>query len=276
MWLNGMNRTITITLILIIVALSIMMIPSTSASSNPSVPEFTVKQVDRSYDVATTYSKNQYTGETITHPGYRVQKLTIEVTIKNQPFNRSEAFGNITGLFYNVQMKDSFTDWASSASSDSHDQYGVAASTSENTIITFVLGTEGWCVLPGSQVDIRVQAVTGTEYTVWPLNGGCIPIGTQFALKEASSWSSPQTIIIGIGVDASQPAPSPSSVPMQSIQSVDAADEPTQNPIQTPTQQSTQSDAISDLTWEDAALAVACAVIVCLAAALVLSRRKRL
>lgn len=52
----------------------------------PSVPEFTLKYVDNSYDVpsSTTTTTDPYTGEqTITtEPGYHVANETIEVTIK--------------------------------------------------------------------------------------------------------------------------------------------------------------------------------------------------
>jgi hypothetical protein len=254
-----MSRTTTTALIAILIASSITIIQLTSAASAPSVPEFTVKQVDRSYDVPTTYSTNQYTGETITNPGYHVQNRTIDVIIKNQPFSPSTVEGNTTGLFYNVQAKGSFEDWSNSLYSDSHNKYAFAASTSGYTIVTIIMGSDGWYPSDGSQVDIRAQAVTGYSYYVWSLGGGPIPIGTQFRLLAASDWSNTQTITIGSGnATTSQPT-------MQ----------PTQNPAETPIQPSTQPDVMSGLTWKDAVIVVACAVIVALAVALVLSRKRR-
>jgi hypothetical protein len=45
----------------------------THAQSKPSVPEFTVKLVDNSYDVPPTQTTDPYTG-TKTIPGYHVKK----------------------------------------------------------------------------------------------------------------------------------------------------------------------------------------------------------
>ena len=253
-----MSRTITIALIAIFLVSCLSITQLASTASKPSVPQFTVKQVDRSYDVPTTYSTNQYTGETITNPGYHVQNLTIEVTIKNQPFTRSEVFGNITGLFYNVQAKIHSDNWPSTYS-DSRNKYTVEPSASDYTIVTFILNSGDWYVSTGSQVDIRVQAVYGTEYTVWSKGGGIQPIGTQFILEAASSWSNTNTITIGSGeVTTSHPTT-----------------QPTQNLTETSIQPSTQPDVLSELTWKDAVIVVACAVIVALVVALVLSRKRR-
>lgn len=253
-----MSKPITIALIAILLVSCLLVTQIVSATSKPSVPQFTVKQVDCSYDVPTTYSTNQYTGETITNPGYHVQNLTIEVTIKNQPFTRSEVFGNITGLFYNVQAKIHSDNWPGSYS-DSRNKYAVEPSASDYTVVTFILNSGGWYVSSGSQVDVRVQAVYGTEYTVWSKGGGIQPIGTQFILEAASSWSDTKTITIGSGeVTTSQPTA-----------------QPTQNSTETPIQPSTQPDALSRLIWKDVVIVVACAVIAILVAALLLSRRKK-
>lgn len=56
-----------------------------SSITKPSVPEFTVKLVDSSYDVPTTYSIDPYTGQNVTHAGSHVESRTLDVKIKNQP-----------------------------------------------------------------------------------------------------------------------------------------------------------------------------------------------
>lgn len=60
-----MNRIIIITLIAILAAPSLTVLQLASAASTPSVPQFTVKQVDRSYDVPATYDIDPYTGKTL-------------------------------------------------------------------------------------------------------------------------------------------------------------------------------------------------------------------
>ena len=81
-----MNRSISLIFVFVLTASSLIIVKPTWAQTKPSVPEFTVKLEDHSYDVLTTYSIDPYTGENVTHAGYHVENKTIEVTIKNQPF----------------------------------------------------------------------------------------------------------------------------------------------------------------------------------------------
>ena len=282
-----------IALILILAASSMLWIESTSAQSipKPSVPEFTVKQVDRSYDAPTTYTTNPYTGETITHQGYHVANLTIEVTIKNQPIQTTTNGYNTTGLFYNVQAKNHMNNW-SSAYNDEQNKYTIKPAASEHTVVTFILNADGLCSSPGSQVDIRVQAVTGTEFYVFSKGGGPLPIGTQFILDEASSWSNTQTITVGVGeIVTIQPTPAPSQVSVQPTPSGSTTVQPTMNPTETPSpttqvlptqiptetssQPNIQTNVAIGADWKDLALTATFVTIAVLAVALVLSRRKR-
>ena len=83
-------------------------------TSSPSVPEFTLKYVDYSYDVPPTYGIDQFSGEQIvTKEGYHVDERTIEFTIKNQAFTPHEdADGNNIILYYNIRFKGPYgTEW---------------------------------------------------------------------------------------------------------------------------------------------------------------------
>jgi hypothetical protein len=264
---KGMNRTITLTLILTLIASSLATLQLITATSTPSVPQFTAKQVDRSYDAPTTYTTNPYTGETITHQGHYVANLTVEVTIKNQPIPTISDGFNTTGLFYNVQAKNHMDGW-SSAYNDDRNKYTIKPSTSEYTIVTYILSSDELASSPGSQIDIRVQAVTGTEYTVWSQGGGMQPIGDAFNLDTASSWSSTQTITIGSGeVATSQPTtqPAPSQIDSNT----------TAKPTATQQEPSTQPDSGLQVSWEQVVIVVMAGVIAALVAALVLTRRKK-
>src|SRR3990172_3290742 len=82
-----MNKKFVLLLILILTASSLTAVNLANASiPKPSVPEFTLKLVDSSYDEPTTYSTDPYTGKQVTHEGYHVESRTIELKIKNQPF----------------------------------------------------------------------------------------------------------------------------------------------------------------------------------------------
>ena len=75
-------------LVLVLATSSIIIVkPAFAESPKPSVPEFSLKYIDLSYDVPPTYGIDQYTGKTvITQDGYRVDNRSIQFTIKNQPF----------------------------------------------------------------------------------------------------------------------------------------------------------------------------------------------
>ncbi len=72
-------------LIIVISGLSLWIIKPVFAQSipTPSMPQFTVKFVNASYSVTST---NSYTGENETQ---LISNNSIEVTIKNQPFDYS-------------------------------------------------------------------------------------------------------------------------------------------------------------------------------------------
>ncbi len=86
------NKAFSICLIALMVSgvLSACVVNAESAIPKPSVPEFTAKYADASYDEPSTSTSatDAYTGKEVltTQPEYHVQIKYIEVTIKNQPF----------------------------------------------------------------------------------------------------------------------------------------------------------------------------------------------
>lgn len=60
----------------------VMSPPPQPAVSLP-VTEFTVTLLNTSYDVPTTYSVDPYTGANVTHAGYYVQNMTVELIMKD-------------------------------------------------------------------------------------------------------------------------------------------------------------------------------------------------
>jgi hypothetical protein len=174
--------------------------------SKTSVPEFTVKLADNSYDVPTSYSIDPFTGENITHHGYYVENRTIEVAIKNQPFTSTNIDGNTTQLFYVVRWKGHFEDWADYDNKSGIsvvgynfdydyylDNYGVRVSNSDYTVKTYTLGSFGNIPANG-QIDFQVKAQVGYSYAVYGDHPHIMPIGINFKVVEESNWSSTQTV----------------------------------------------------------------------------------
>ena len=206
-----------------------------SSIPTPSVPEFTVTIVDSSYNVSTTYSTDPYTGKTTPIEGYPVERRTIEVKIKNQPFSsfwlqESPQAANWTvNFYYNVRYKGHFADvWHELYLAS--DGYPLQDSVSDFTVLSYEGGyspTEGislqtdaiMTALPvGGLVDFQMEALIGythrdasTFFAPWVFEG------------QRSGWSSTQTITIS-GSGSSSPS-SPATTPMPT---------PTQTPVPTP------------------------------------------
>jgi hypothetical protein len=197
----------------------------------PSVPEFTVKYVDYSYDVPPTYGIDSYTGENvITEAGYHVSNRTIEFTIKNHPFTSyKDASGNYTGLFYNVRFKGHYVadEWSyhpydadngyrTGSYSDTYN-----ASQSDYTVILVRLDVEAvgrmrlMGIPAGGQVDFQMQALIGHLDKIYTGSSGFSWVGGDsdhyFVFTgETSDWSNTQTVIIG---ESQTPTPSPTTTP---------------------------------------------------------------
>lgn len=193
-----MRNSAALLVILILTVSSVMMVrPVCSAITKPSIPEFTVNLVDHSYDIPTTYSTDPYTGETVTHPGHRVENKSIEVRIKNQPFaSYLDENGSLVGLFYNIRVKGHFEDWTGEPNSENY----VYRSDSEYTVKSYTLGENGLEITLGGQVDFQVEALIGYYTRVYGTPVPGIPgSGTSYYdvfTGETSGWSNTQTITV--------------------------------------------------------------------------------
>lgn len=185
-----------------------------SGVPNSSVPEFTLKYVDYSYDVPpkTTSTTDPYTNKTTTTtiPGYHVENKTIEATIKN----------NVGASYYNFRYKGHYSEeWSyypsdpdSPSGYNHYDAYSVPcqASTSDYTVISLYFLPES--IPEGGQVDVQVQALFG-NYDAVPY-GHFVPLPAPtydfYFNGTTSDWSNTQTITIGEG---QTPTPSPATTP---------------------------------------------------------------
>ena len=199
-----------------------------SGIPKPSVPEFTLKIVDTSYDVAPYTHTDPYSGESWTEPGYHVKSRDVQITIKNQPFSAyTDESGNYIGLFYKVSYKGHYEDtwryWP-------EDTYGYedfsnlyAASGSDYTTISISLFN--WPEIgTGDKMDYRLEARIG--YYSYDQSG-------PFTALETSGWSETQTITIG---EAQAPTPSPETTPTPTPPNMGPTSPPNHEPLLTPEQ----------------------------------------
>jgi hypothetical protein len=175
----------------------------------PSVPEFTVEFVDKSYDVPPVYGVDQYTGEEVViRDGYHVIFKTIEVSIKNQPFNPyNDTNGNVIRVYYRIRIKGHFggswyyPDYSSYPQVDDTGErvnYIGAFPNSEYSLITYGLvgNTPGQGFFAGDQADFQVQAFIGSQTRV---SDGPSQFGEAYHYVytgETSGWSNTQTITV--------------------------------------------------------------------------------
>jgi hypothetical protein len=249
------GKSFSMLLVIILAVSSLIMIESASAQSipKPSVPEFTLKYVDSSFDVPpkTTFSTDPYTGKvtSTTIPGYNVQNKSVEIIIKNQPFTSYlNQNGKLVYLFYDIESKGHFENWNpffSDASywlkqnlSESYPPGFIAVSDSQYTVITHKLEN----ISDGGQVDFRVQAIIGYSTRINTTFSG-MPIGLEPGESyhyytftgQISDWSNTQTITIPTGsVTTSTPNPTLSSNPTAAPSSTPTRTNPTGNSLSVP------------------------------------------
>jgi len=186
------------------------------AVSTPSVPQIvSVKLVNYSYDVppSTITTTDPYTGKetTTTNPGYHVENIRIEVTIKKQSFTPYTANGYTYNLYYTVQVKGHFGDnWTVFSEQK--------AQLDSDTICT---GFANYAT--GDQLDFRVRAIVVGE------EGGFLYPVTD----TTSDWSKVQTFTMPDDpstVPPSQTATQPTNPPTTSNNNQPQLPNQTQSP----------------------------------------------
>ncbi len=195
----GMRRLMKAVSILLITLLIVLaaIATTTQATPKPSVPQFTLKIVIHSYDVAPECTTNPYTGETtITQEGCHVEYKAIDITIQNQPGD---------DVWYVVQFKGHYTNdwrnyWAPMPNSAEFEDLIHQSSDGDHTVISVPINNDAeqggtrTNFPEGGVVEFRVQAEKGNyEETANTFQG----ITTRFN-GEISDWSSVQSITIPV------------------------------------------------------------------------------
>jgi hypothetical protein len=202
--MERINTKITL-LIVVIFATSMLSIAgslATQSTPKPFIPQFSIKVVDYSYDVPTTYSTDSYTGKQITNPGYHVEDIRIEGKIKNQPFipytmpnpNSTSNYDATLKIdfYYNIRYKGHFgseSEWMNLVGTRDADfliqNYGF-----EYTNFT-IAGYNARMFEEGAVIDLQVKAYIGFE--TWGFVG---TFPYRILNGEESGWSNTLTITI--------------------------------------------------------------------------------
>ncbi len=253
---------------------------SATASHSPSVPQFSLKIVQKSYDVPPTYTLNPYTGKQVIEDwGYHVQNKSIQITITNQKFTPSD--GN--SLMYNIRWKGHYSesgDWSYLAGDIDDADYAtdyIYASGSDFTVVygsltsKDIVADSDFFLYTGSQdgeVDVQVQALIGQSTRVLCAPDMLMGPTVRYDFTgQSSSWSSTQTIDINKNTVQSNPTPSENTTPQPSTSDNDTSS--TDN-----VQQASQNMLLFGLEWKDIAIAVLCIIVAILTVTLVFFRKK--
>lgn len=194
-------KLVTILLIVALTASSLIMIKSASAQSipKPSVPQFSIQVVDRSYDIPPTTYTDPYNGQQVTNPGGRVEDLRIEGEIRNQHFtpymipdpnltSSSTPALNID-FYYDIRFKGHFgDDWRSLIVGEYPLNYLKQKYNQDYT--NFTADSDNAIVFrDGDQIDFQVRAVIGYRAMVF-----ATPMPYRVLNGEFSDWSQTLTI----------------------------------------------------------------------------------
>jgi|WetSurMetagenome_2_1015567.scaffolds.fasta_scaffold00401_15 hypothetical protein len=249
-------RVFSIFIIGILAVSSVGSICSVQAQTipQPSVPEFTIKITDHSYDIPPTYDIDQFTGQNITiQMGTHYQWKTLDFTIINQ----QDPSGY--GLFYNIRYKGEYTtNWTELFHAGTY----IAAQSEQYSIISFLLsgsypssifGDVYRLIIPvRATVDFQVAALIGTT------TRGSMQFGSGDMFNgESSNWSKTQTLTITDDSPTVNPRASSSL-----------------NSTATPQKSDIQSGVLFGANWEQIAIILLAITVVALAFVLVLSRRR--
>jgi hypothetical protein len=208
---------VALVILAILTSASLIIVESSATRSipKPSVPQFTLKLVDKSYYLPpkTTSTTDQYNGQvtTTTIPGYNVNDFKIELSIKNQPFP-STINGNKSSLWYDVQIKVHFAgDWIDQYPSSAMSPTSLPWPTQSSSGYTLLLFPARYRT--DDKVDFQVKAILGYQYSYdtyfYGQQSHILPLRMNDFIHEESSWSNTQTFTMPETSTSSNPTTSP-------------------------------------------------------------------
>jgi hypothetical protein len=217
--MGSISKGFSLLLVVILVASSLLMVESATAQSipKPIIPEFSVQFVDNSYDVPTTHTIDPYTGQEITNQGYHVENKSIEVKIKNQPFETfKNEYDQTINLYYNIRIKGYFEEnWTELY----RPVYGFPQQSkdSDYTVFSYTweengessIGTWEITLRAGAKANFQVEAMIGYVADAGPFSDRS---SREYFKGETSGWSNTQTITIGEASVSTSPNSTPTPI----------------------------------------------------------------
>ncbi len=208
----GKAFVLFLTVIMVMSCLILLTVKTASAQSItvPSVPQFTVKFADLSYDVPTTTTVNQYNGQTITNQGYHEENRTIQLTIKNQPFTSYIQNGANISFYFNVREKGAYAqNWTTLYNPN---YYFPTQSNAGYTTLVYLIDQNAppfWDdFVNGGIVEFQVQALIGFVHRGYNASAtNPLEMYPWIFDGQTSNWSNTQTITVP--ASSSSPTPGP-------------------------------------------------------------------
>ncbi len=221
----------------------------------PSVPEITVRYVDRSYYVEPVYGVDPYSGKTVqTGGGFTEENKTIEIGINSQSFTPCVYMDGDTPrsvfLTWQVRIKGHYeNDW--------HNFTENPVWNESYKVITYGSWTNGLKInslKAGDQIDVQVQTKIGYRVCT---SGDLYDLDSWVFHGETSDWSSIQTLTIGENQSAITPTATP-----------------TLNPENVQNQPIAHTDVLLGSDWEMVVLTVIAGAIALLSVIVFVLRRR--
>jgi hypothetical protein len=207
------NLVTIIVISLVLLCLSAITIePIYSATTKPSVPEFTLTSAQEISTHPATYKTDPYTGaQVIDTPAYQYVTTQVYIKIKNQPFTPyTDSNGNYTQLYYNVRTAGHFNGiWYEQYNSDTDNVFMYPTqSSSEYTTLTLDLQGN---FSSDAMLDVQVQAMIGYIHEELNTLGTSLHGYATVFHGETSGWSSTQTVTIAETTQTTTPSPGQST-----------------------------------------------------------------
>lgn len=208
--MGSISKGVSFFLLIILAVSSLMIVESATVQSiiKPSVPEFTVRIVDHSYDVpaSVTTTIDPYNNKTITRtfPATHVQNISVDLIVVNQPFPET-IDGNTSFLYYNLRTKPHFGEnWSQQFNESIQIGQTGRLTPQSNSQYTVLFSTPVDDYSVGDQVDYQVKAILAYQYTTYeylehldPWYHGPYPVPVNHTVYvESSDWSPTQTFIV--------------------------------------------------------------------------------
>jgi hypothetical protein len=242
--MRNINKTLTLLAILIILTPIALFAQTAKAQTipTPSVSQFTVEFVDRSYDVPktswTTTDPNTGKQSTMYSGGNHIVNRTIDVTITNQPFNPIPRDNGTIQIYFNVRAKGHYEEWLNAWGGERMMKIAPQSSSGSTTTVTFVLGSMDppyYDITEGKE-DFQVKAIAGAYEQLHPPSLSDLITGNNIIFKNytESDWSNIQTIDV------------PANTPRTSIPESPSASTSTPTSIPTPTLATTATNLFSN------------------------------